>query len=70
MDAVRIAIDRSRCIGSGQCVRTDPDVFTQDDEGLSTLLPGAASRADPELAREAARTCPVAAIAVRAVPKL
>ncbi|GGX87962.1 ferredoxin [Streptomyces minutiscleroticus] len=59
-----IDIDKDRCIGAGQCVLTAPDVFTQDDDGLSGLLPGAEGGADGALAREAARSCPVGAITV------
>ncbi|MEV7418036.1 ferredoxin [Streptomyces sp. NPDC089919] len=58
-----IEIDRDRCIGAGQCALTAPGVFTQDDDGFSALLPEAAGGRGP-LVREAARACPVAAIAV------
>ncbi|NLU69500.1 ferredoxin [Streptomyces sp. HNM0574] len=58
-----VTIDRELCIGSGQCALTAPGVFTQDDEGLSALLPeaeaGDGTGADLE---EAARACPVSAI--------
>ncbi|MEV7618347.1 ferredoxin [Streptomyces sp. NPDC089799] len=64
---MHIGIDTGRCIGSGQCARTAPEVFTQDDDGLSTLLPGAATAADAAPVREAARACPVAAITLRTV---
>ncbi|MFG2292332.1 ferredoxin [Streptomyces sp. NPDC048603] len=63
---MHIEIDTGRCIGSGQCARTAPGVFTQDDDGLSTLLPGASATADTASVREAARACPVGAIAVGA----
>ncbi|MFF8513340.1 ferredoxin [Streptomyces sp. NPDC015492] len=64
---VQIVIDRQRCIGAGQCALTAPGVFTQDDDGLSELVPHGAEGNGGALAREAARACPVAAIAVRAV---
>ena len=35
---MRITADRDACVGSGQCVLTEPDVFDQDDDGLVTLL--------------------------------
>ena len=38
---MHIDIDQDVCIGAGQCALTAPDVFTQDDDGYSTLLPGA-----------------------------
>ncbi|MFH8407498.1 ferredoxin [Streptomyces sp. NPDC018019] len=61
---MKIAIDTSVCIGSGQCVLTAPGVFTQDDEGFSALLPGREDGAGDPLVREAARACPVQAISV------
>lgn len=58
-----IAIDRSKCIGAGMCALTAPDVFTQDDDGLSELRPDRPERTGP-LVREASRACPVGAITV------
>ncbi|MFJ2090098.1 ferredoxin [Streptomyces sp. NPDC087901] len=56
-----IDIDRDVCIGAGQCALAAPKVFTQDDDGLSELLP----EAEPgPMAGEAARACPVQAITV------
>ncbi|MFF5307744.1 ferredoxin [Streptomyces massasporeus] len=60
---MHIDIDQDVCIGAGQCALTAPDVFTQDDDGYSTLLPGAENSGSP-LLREAARACPVSAISV------
>ncbi|MFJ7178544.1 ferredoxin [Streptomyces massasporeus] len=60
---MRIDIDQDVCIGAGQCALTAPDVFIQDDDGYSTLLPGAEDSRGP-LLREAARACPVSAISV------
>ncbi|MEW2081154.1 ferredoxin [Streptomyces sp. NPDC005283] len=57
-----IAIDKDRCIGAGQCALTAPEVFTQDDDGFSELLPGRGDGAGSPLVREAARACPVGAI--------
>ncbi|MEU8913885.1 MULTISPECIES: ferredoxin [Streptomyces] len=61
---MRIAINTDRCIGAGQCALTAPGVFTQDDDGFSALLPGREDGAGDPLVREAARACPVQAIAV------
>ncbi|CAM5306753.1 ferredoxin [Streptomyces fumanus] len=61
---MRIDIDKDACIGAGQCALTAPDVFTQDDDGYSTLLPGREDGAGSPLVREAARACPVSAITV------
>lgn len=61
---MRVVIDRERCIGAGQCVLTAPDVFTQDDDGFSDLLPGREDGAGDPLLREALRACPVQAISL------
>ncbi|MGI5481094.1 ferredoxin [Streptomyces lavendofoliae] len=59
-----ILIDKTVCIGAGQCALTAPDVFTQDDDGFSELVPGREDGAGSPLVREAARACPVSAIKV------
>ncbi|MEU7211116.1 MULTISPECIES: ferredoxin [unclassified Streptomyces] len=61
---MRIGIDKDTCIGAGQCALTAPDVFTQDDDGYSTLVPGREDGVGSALVREAARACPVRAITV------
>ncbi|MEU4039479.1 ferredoxin [Streptomyces collinus] len=63
---MHIDIDKDVCIGAGQCALAAPRVFTQDDDGYSTLLPGhedGDGDGDP-MVREAARACPVHAITV------
>ncbi|MFF9282827.1 ferredoxin [Streptomyces griseosporeus] len=60
----RIAIDRDVCIGAGQCALAAPAVFTQDDEGYSTLRLGHEDPTADPMTREAARACPVGAITV------
>ncbi|MEU0970755.1 ferredoxin [Streptomyces sp. NPDC005917] len=62
---MHIEIDRDVCIGAGQCALTAPNVFTQDDDGFSTLLPGKEDGDGDPLVREAARACPVHAITVK-----
>ncbi|MFI9802860.1 ferredoxin [Streptomyces sp. NPDC052301] len=61
---MHIDIDKDVCIGAGQCALTAPGVFTQDDDGYSTLIPGRADGAGDPMVREAARACPVRAITV------
>jgi ferredoxin len=61
---MHIDIDKDACIGAGQCALAAPGVFTQDDDGFSTLLPGNEEGGDDPMAREAARACPVGAITV------
>lgn len=61
---MHIVADRTRCVGAGQCVMTDPTVFAQSDEDGTVIVldahPGGAS----ERAREAARVCPSGALIV------
>ncbi|WMX48556.1 ferredoxin [Streptomyces roseicoloratus] len=64
---MRISIDTDVCIGAGQCALVSPEVFTQDDDGFGTVVPGRASDAGGPLVREAARSCPVRAITVEEV---
>ncbi|MBO0916171.1 ferredoxin [Streptomyces laculatispora] len=61
---MRIHVDKDRCVGAGMCVLTVPGVFTQDDDGLSEVLPGQESGAGQPLVLEAVRSCPVQAVAV------
>ncbi len=61
----RITIDTTVCIGAGQCALAAPDVFTQDDDGFSQVLPGREDGHGSPLLREAVRACPVAAISLR-----
>jgi ferredoxin len=35
---VKVVVDRTVCIGAGQCMRLAPDVFGQDEDGLVVLL--------------------------------
>ncbi|MFI2206175.1 ferredoxin [Streptomyces sp. NPDC020192] len=62
---MRIDIDTDLCIGAGQCALSAPKVFTQDDDGFSSLLPGHEDGTDDPMVKEAARACPVGAITVK-----
>ncbi|MFI5724545.1 ferredoxin [Streptomyces cyaneofuscatus] len=65
MSGVGIQVDRERCVGAGMCALTAPDVFTQDDDGLSEVLPGRESTTGTHpLVGEAVRACPVGAVAL------
>ncbi|WP_037671338.1 ferredoxin [Streptomyces griseus] len=61
---MHIDIDKDVCIGAGQCALAAPGVFTQDDDGYSTVLPGSEGGTGHPMVREAARACPVGAIAL------
>ena len=59
---IRLEVDRDLCIGSGDCVATEPDVFELDDEGKAVVIDPDAAATDDIV--EAARNCPVTAIFV------
>ncbi|MBY8343630.1 ferredoxin [Streptomyces spinosirectus] len=61
---MHIDIDKDVCIGAGQCALAAPNVFTQDDDGFSTLLPNREDGGGDPMVREASRACPVGAITV------
>ncbi|MFJ4714461.1 ferredoxin [Streptomyces sp. NPDC088785] len=62
---MRVGVDKERCVGAGMCALTAPDVFTQDDDGLSEVLPGRATAAgEHPLVKEAVRACPVGAVSL------
>ncbi|GAA2977622.1 ferredoxin [Actinokineospora diospyrosa] len=60
---MRVVVDSDRCVGSGMCVLTQPEVFDQsEDDGTVVLL-----RPDPAPEQErdvltAVHTCPAQAI--------
>lgn len=62
---MKIVVDKSRCIGAGQCVMKAPRVFDQQEEdGMVILLAESPSGADQDAARLAARVCPAEAIVI------
>jgi ferredoxin len=62
MAKLSITVNKTRCIGSGDCVETAPAVFQLDDAGKSEVI-DAAGASDPVIV-SAARSCPVKAITV------
>jgi ferredoxin len=61
---MRIKADTGGCVGSGQCVLTEPAVFDQDDDGIVVLL---ADHPDDETgaqARDAVTLCPSRALTI------
>jgi ferredoxin len=60
---VRIIVNTDKCIGSGRCASTDPDVFDQrDEDGVSVLLDETPSAEHHDAVHEAIVLCPAAAI--------
>lgn len=63
--SVQIVARQATCIGSGQCVFTDPDTFDQDDDGLVLVLkPQAVSDDEIAHARQAANICPSRSLSI------
>jgi ferredoxin len=60
--ALRIEVNRERCMASGNCSMWAPGTFDHDDEGIAIVVDPAG---DPEeTVRLAATNCPVSAITV------
>lgn len=62
---MRIQANSQVCIGSGQCVFTDPELFDQDDIGTVLLLDD--SPGDPAAqarAKQAVSVCPSRALSI------
>lgn len=68
---MEIQLDRDKCIGSGLCVLTAPDVFGQDPlDGRVRLLVGRLGSSEAEM--RAADLCPSGALSLdddRAAPR-
>jgi ferredoxin len=59
---IEVTVDRSLCIGSGDCVDTAPDVFQLDDEDKAVVVDPDGASVDDIIG--AAGNCPVSAIFV------
>lgn len=60
---MRVEVDRSACVGHGQCNATAPDVYELDDEGFC-LEVGAVSPGSEDDVQAGAAACPERAITV------
>jgi ferredoxin len=64
-ERIHVVVDKSRCIGSGQCLYAEPIVFDQDeDDGIVILLEEFPDSSLLDNVRQAARTCPGQAIRI------
>ncbi|KQO97813.1 ferredoxin [Leifsonia sp. Leaf264] len=61
---MQIVARQATCIGSGQCVFTDPDAFDQDDDGLVLVLKQPAAEGEIALARQAVNICPSRSLSI------
>ena len=61
---MKIAVDRERCICSGNCVALLNEVFDQDETGVVILRQTMPDARLADAVREVATLCPAAAIEV------
>ncbi|MFI5916061.1 ferredoxin [Dactylosporangium sp. NPDC051541] len=61
---MQISIDRERCVGAGQCVLAEPDVFDQSDEDGRVLLVKDPGPDAAEVVERVAPLCPSRAIGI------
>ncbi|MFD8495573.1 ferredoxin [Amycolatopsis sp. NPDC059657] len=60
---MKVTADTGKCVSSGQCVLTAPEIFDQrEEDGLVVVLDAEPPPALHALARESELQCPVAAI--------
>ena len=60
---MKVIVDQNKCVASGQCVLSAPEVFDQrDEDGVVVLLNENPSDEQTEGARQAAAACPAQAI--------
>jgi ferredoxin len=63
---MKIIADTGRCVGAGQCVLTEPELFDQsEDEGTVVVLNGTPEGELVGKAREAVHLCPSQALSLQ-----
>ena len=65
---MKVHVDQQRCVGSGQCARTVPEVFDQrDEDGIVVLLVSVVPDAMRAKLQKAEELCPSQAIRLEVV---
>ncbi|MEU0792577.1 ferredoxin [Amycolatopsis sp. NPDC005961] len=63
---MKIIADTGKCVGAGQCVLTEPELFDQsEDDGTVIVLNEAPEGELVEKAREAVHVCPSQALSLQ-----
>ncbi len=62
---MKIEVEKSACIGAGQCALVAPDIFDQDDEGIVLVLNDSPAEGLHGAAQKAATLCPAKAITIK-----
>jgi ferredoxin len=62
---MKVIVDQEKCVASGQCVLSAPDVFDQrESDGVVILLTETPDAGSDAMVREAAAICPALAIQI------
>ncbi|GGL00154.1 ferredoxin [Mangrovihabitans endophyticus] len=62
---MKVTVDQEKCVSSGQCVMSAPDVFDQrEEDGVAVVLTAQPPAGQEEDVRTAAAVCPALAITV------
>jgi len=61
---IRVRVDHGKCIASGRCVSTVPEVFSQNEEGLASAAEVYLNQRYRDLVYAAADACPASAIII------
>ncbi len=59
---MKVYVDQDTCISCGVCIDIAPDVFHEDDEGLTEAIEGEIPSDQEESVREAMDSCPTESI--------
>ncbi|SIO87406.1 ferredoxin [Nocardiopsis sp. JB363] len=64
---MKIIADTDRCVGAGQCVLTEPELFDQSEDDATVIVLDETPKSElVEKAREAVHLCPGQALSLEA----
>jgi len=61
---MKVVVDKAACVGCARCVRTCPDLFTQDEKLKAVVLVEVVPPLSELCAKATALICPVSAITI------